>query len=427
MIEYISLAISLISLICVIILLIKKPSSAEYDDKQLRSTVENTMQTFGKVVASNQREIGNMQTERFAFIDRAITDMRNTVDRRLDKMREDTSAGIDKLRHENIAALEKMRIENTSILEKMREDNGLQLEKMRATVDEKLQETLESRLSKSFRLVSERLEQVYKGLGEMQTLAQGVGDLKKVLSNVKTRGILGEIQLGAIVEQIMSKEQYAENIATIPGSKNIVEFAVKLPDKDGNITYLPIDSKFPGDTYAALLDAYDTGDKSAVDSAAKLLRSRILSEAKDIHTKYVSPPYTTDFAIMFLPFEGLYAEAVNRGLVEELQNSYRIMIAGPSTMAAMLNSIQMGFKTLAIEKRSAEVWSILGAVKTEFEKFDKILQSTQKRINQANDELDKLIGVRTRAIVRKLGSVEKTESSEMLFDINDTNALSDDE
>lgn len=427
MIEYISLAISSISLICVIILLIKKPSSAEYDDKQLRSTVENTMQTFGKVVASNQREIGNMQTERFAFIDRAITDMRNTVDRSLDKMREDTSAGIDKLRRENIAALEKMRIENTSILEKMREDNGLQLEKMRATVDEKLQETLESRLSKSFRLVSERLEQVYKGLGEMQTLAQGVGDLKKVLSNVKTRGILGEIQLGAIVEQIMSKEQYAENIATIPGSKNIVEFAVKLPDKDGNITYLPIDSKFPGDTYAALLDAYDTGDKSAVDSAAKLLRSRILSEAKDIHTKYVSPPYTTDFAIMFLPFEGLYAEAVNRGLVEELQNSYRIMIAGPSTMAAMLNSIQMGFKTLAIEKRSAEVWSILGAVKTEFEKFDKILQSTQKRINQANDELDKLIGVRTRAIVRKLGSVEKTESSEMLFDINDTNALSDDE
>lgn len=427
MIEYISLAISSISLICVIILLIKKPSSAEYDDKQLRSTVENTMQTFGKVVASNQREIGNMQTERFAFIDRAITDMRNTVDRRLDKMREDTASGIDKLRRENIAALEKMRIENTSILEKMREDNGLQLEKMRATVDEKLQETLESRLSKSFRLVSERLEQVYKGLGEMQTLAQGVGDLKKVLSNVKTRGILGEIQLGAIVEQIMSKEQYAENIATIPGSKNVVEFAVKLPDKDGNITYLPIDSKFPGDTYAALLDAYDTGDKSAVDAAAKQLRSRILSEAKDIHTKYVSPPYTTDFAIMFLPFEGLYAEAVNRGLVEELQNSYRIMIAGPSTMAAMLNSIQMGFKTLAIEKRSAEVWSILGAVKTEFEKFDKILQSTQKRINQANDELDKLIGVRTRAIVRKLGSVEKTEPAEMLFDINDSAALSDDE
>lgn len=427
MIEYISLAISLISLICVIILLFRKPTSAEYDDCELRRTVENTIQSFGKVVSDNQREIGAMQTERFAFIDRAITDMRNTVDRRLDKMREETTVGIDKLRQENTNALEKLRSENTLILEKIRDDNGIQLEKMRATVDEKLQSTLETRLSRSFKLVSERLEQVYKGLGEMQTLAQGVGDLKKVLSNVKTRGILGEIQLGAIIEQIMSPEQYSENIATVPGSKNIVEFAVKLPDRDGNITYLPIDSKFPGDTYAALLDAYDTGDKSVIETAAKQLRTRILNEAKDIHTKYVSPPYTTDFAIMFLPFEGLYAEAVNRGLVEELQTSYRIMIAGPSTMAALLNSIQMGFKTLAIEKRSAEVWNVLGAVKTEFEKFDKILQATQKRINQANDELDKLIGVRTRAIVRKLGSVEKTESTDMFFDTNIPDTLTDDD
>lgn len=427
MIEYISLAVSLISLVCVVILLLKKSKPAEYDDRQLRSSIENTLQTFSKVISNNQREIGGMQTERFTFIDRALTDMRSTIDRRLDKMREDTVAGIDKLRRENTAALEKLRAENISSLEKMREDNGVQLEKMRATVDEKLQETLESRLSKSFKLVSDRLEQVYKGLGEMQTLAQGVGDLKKVLSNVKTRGILGEIQLGAIMEQIMSPEQYEETTATVPGSKNVVEFAVKLPDKDGNITYLPIDSKFPGDTYAALLDAYDTGDRSAVDAAAKQLRSRILSEAKDIHTKYVSPPYTTDFAVMFLPFEGLYAEAVNRGLVEELQSSYRIMIAGPSTMAALLNSIQMGFKTLAIEKRSAEVWNVLGAVKTEFEKFDKILQSTQKRINQANDELDKLIGVRTRAIVRKLGSVEKTEPAQLLFDADMQDLSTDDD
>lgn len=427
MIEYISLAVSLVSLVCVIILLLKKSKPTEYNDSQLRGTIESTLQTFGKVVTNSQREIGNIQTERFGFIDRAITDMRVTVDRRLDKMREDTTAGIDRLRAENTAALEKLRSENTHILEKMREDNGIQLEKMRATVDEKLQSTLETRLSRSFKLVSERLEQVYKGLGEMQTLAQGVGDLKKVLSNVKTRGILGEIQLGAIIEQIMSPEQYSENVATIPGSKNVVEFAVKLPDRDGNITYLPIDSKFPGDTYAALLDAYDTGDKSAIDTAAKQLRSRILNEAKDIHTKYVSPPYTTDFAVMFLPFEGLYAEAVNRGLVEELQSSYRIMIAGPSTMAALLNSIQMGFKTLAIEKRSAEVWNVLGAVKTEFEKFDKILQSTQKRINQANEELDKLIGVRTRAIVRKLGSVEKTESTDLLFDTDTQDTLTDDD
>ncbi|MGN0181258.1 MAG: DNA recombination protein RmuC, partial [Candidatus Ornithomonoglobus sp.] len=246
-------------------------------------------------------------------------------------------------------------------------------------------------------------------LGEMQGLAQGVGDLKKVLTNVKARGIMGEMQLGAILEQIMAPEQYAENIATVPGSKNVVEFAIRLPDRQGNTTWLPIDSKFPSDTYAALVDAYESGDKAAVDAAAKQLRTRILSEAKDIHEKYVSPPATTDFAIMFLPFEGLYAEVVNRGLVEELQNTYRITVAGPSTMAAMLNSISMGFKTLAIEKRSSEVWQVLGAVKTEFTKFESVLTAAQNRINQANAELDKLVGVRTRAINRRLRTVEQLE------------------
>lgn len=382
--EILTLILSILSFAGVVILLFKKNSSND---------VQQAMLPFSNMISNNQLEIGKMQTERFNAIDKRISEMTATLDKSLSQIRSETNAQLDRIRKDNT-------------------DN---LTEIRRTVDEKLQETLESRISKSFKLVNERLEQVYKGLGEMQNLAQGVGDLKKVLSNVKTRGILGEMQLGAILEEIMSPEQYESNIATVPNSKNVVEFAIKLPDRDGNFTYMPIDSKFPADTYTALLDAYETGDKSAVDSAAKALRARILSEAKDIRTKYVSPPSTTDFAIMFLPFEGLYAEAVNRGLVEELQNTYRIMIAGPSTMAAMLNSIQMGFKTLAIEKRSAEVWNVLGAVKTEFEKFGTILTATQRRLNQANDELDKLVGVRTRAIVRKLSSVEQLETDEDLF------------
>ena len=382
--EVFTLILSALSLIGVIFLLLRKNNSND---------VQQAMMPFSNMISNNQREIGRMQTERFAEIDKRMNEMNTTLDKSLNQLRADTNSQLDR----------------------MRKENSEKLTEIRRTVDEKLQETLESRISKSFKLVNERLEQVYKGLGEMQNLAQGVGDLKKVLSNVKTRGILGEMQLGAILDEIMSPEQYEANIATVPNSKNVVEFAIKLPDRDGGFTYLPIDSKFPADTYTALLDAYDAGDKSAVDTAAKALRQRILSEAKDIRTKYVSPPSTTDFAIMFLPFEGLYAEAVNRGLVEELQNTYRIMIAGPSTMAAMLNSIQMGFKTLAIEKRSAEVWNVLGAVKTEFEKFGDILTATQRRLNQANDELDKLVGVRTRAIVRKLSSVEQIESNEDLF------------
>lgn len=266
-------------------------------------------------------------------------------------------------------------------------------------------------MTQSFRLVNERLEQVYKGLGEMQTLAVGVGDLKKVLSNVKTRGILGEIQLGAILEEILSPEQYAANIATVPGSKNVVEYAVKLPGDDGAPVYLPIDSKFPGDAYVALQDAYDSGSAEAVQAAFQTLSARIKSFAKDIHDKYIEPPHTTEFGIMFLPFEGLYAEVVNRGLVEVLQRDYKVNIAGPSTMAALLNSLQMGFRTVAIQKRSSEVWAILGAVKTEFDKFGDILAATQNRLNQAGAELDKLVGVRTRAIQRKLRSVEKLDDT----------------
>ena len=313
---------------------------------------------------------------------------------------------------QNEQKLEQMRQTMEKRLEVLREDNSKQLEEMRATVDEKLQKTLDARISQSFKLVSERLEQVYKGLGEMQTLASGVGDLKKVLSNVKTRGILGEIQLGAILEQILSPDQYEENIATRPYSTERVEYAVKLPGDDDGFVYLPIDAKFPADAYTYLMDAYDTGATLQIQEAGKMLERAVKKAAKDIHEKYVQPPSTTDFAIMFLPFEGLYAEVVRRGLVEVLQRDYKINIAGPTTMAALLNSMQMGFKTLAIQKHSSEVWDILGAVKTEFDKFGDVLTATQNRINQANAELDKLIGTRTRSIQRKLRSVEALEDAD---------------
>lgn len=318
---------------------------------------------------------------------------------------------------ENEQKLENIRRSVESRLNYIQEDNNRKLEEMRKTVDERLQQSIEEKMNRSFSLVSERLEQVYKGLGEMQNLANGVGDLKKVLTNVKTRGTLGEYQLSAILSEILSPEQYEENVATKKGSRNVVEFAVKLPSDDDKFIYLPIDSKFPGDTYSALRDAIDEGDKVKIDLAAKALIATIKSEAKDIHDKYIDPPYTTEFAIMFLPFEGLYSEIVNRGLVEILQRDYKVNIAGPSTMAALLNSLQMGFKTLAVQKRSAEVWEILGAVKQEFDKFGDVLAATQQRLDQANKELDKLVGVRTRQIQRKLKDVQTPtrELSDKIF------------
>lgn len=303
--------------------------------------------------------------------------------------------------------LENIRTTMETRITRLQEDNALQLTRMRETVDEKLQQTLEDRISKSFESVRKSLEEVYKGIGEMQTLASGVGDLKRVLSNVKTRGILGEIQLGAILEQILAKEQYEENIRTRNSGTERVEFAVKMPGDGGNAVYLPIDAKFPADAYSNLMSAYEAGDPPAIAEARKLLITAIKKAAKDIHDKYIDPPYTTDFAIMFLPFEGLYAEAINLGAMEILQRDYKVVVAGPATMAALLNSLQMGFKTLAIQKHSGEVWNILGAVKTEFDKFGSVLTATQQRINQANVELDKLVGTRTRSIQRTLQNVQK--------------------
>ncbi|HKM29061.1 MAG TPA: DNA recombination protein RmuC [Anaerovoracaceae bacterium] len=345
--------------------------------------INNSFKNYGDMVSGNQKEVAMMQDKRLGELNEKFTHVSL----------------------ENEQKLENIRITMEKKIGELTQDNNKQIELMRNTVDEKLQQTLENRITQSFKLVNERLEQVYKGLGEMQTLASGVGDLKKVLTNVKTRGILGEVQLGAILEQILSPEQYDENVKTKPSGTERVEFAVKMPGDDETVVYLPIDAKFPGDAYAKLVDAYDVGDVVAIELAAKNLDRMIKSEAKDIHDKYIEPPYTTDFAIMFLPFEGLYAEVVRRGMIEILQRDYKVNIAGPTTMAALLNSLQMGFKTLAIQKHSSEVWEVLGAVKTEFDKFEDVLNATQARINQANAELDKLIGTRTRSIQRKLRNV----------------------
>ena len=324
----------------------------------------------------------------------------------------------------NAKSLEAIRATVQGQLDTLQKDNHAQLEQMRQTVDEKLQKTLNDRITQSFQLVNERLQEVFVGLGEMKTLASGVGDLKKVLSNVKTRGILGEYQLGAIIGEILAPEQYEENVATVPGSSNRVEFAVRLPGEDGHCVYLPIDAKFPGDSYAALVDAYDSADPAAIAAAQAALEQRIKGCARDIRTKYIAPPDTTDFAIMFLPFEGLYAEVVRMGLVDVLQRQYKVNIAGPTTFAALLNSLQMGFRTLAIQKRSSEVWGVLGAVKTEFESFETVLTAAQNRIEQTSRELDKLVGVRTRQINRKLKSVSAlpAEDSRQLLDEGETAA-----
>lgn len=310
--------------------------------------------------------------------------------------------------------LDQMRRSLSESLERMQTGNQAQLDSIRKTVDEKLQETLDRKLNDSFQLVSQRLEQVYKGLGEMQTLAAGVGDLKKVLSNVKTRGVLGEIQLGAILEQLLSPDQYAVNVATKQGSQANVEYAIRLPGSDGNPVWLPVDAKFPLDAYEQLLAAYDTADAVQVESAVKALKTRVKSFAKDVQTKYIDPPNTTDFAILFIPIEGLYAELVRAGMVEILQREHKVTLAGPTTMSALLNSLQMGFRTLAIQKRSSEVWKVLGAVKSEFEKFATVLEATQNRLNQANSELDKLVGTRTRQIQRTLKNVETLPDESVL-------------
>ena len=356
--------------------------------------------------------------------------LRRELEQQLFGLKQDIGAGIQGLGSSNVQAIaqlsellkenQKMAMEaQRQQLEQMekslrtKQENMLfivkeQLEEIRGTVDEKLQTTLERRISESFKTVSQQLEQVYKGLGEMQSLASDVGGLKKIMSGVKTRGNLGEYQLAGILAELLAPEQYDTNVATIPKSSERVEFAVKLPHEDGTV-YLPIDSKFPAETYAQLRDAQESGDRKAVEAAYKNLENVIKSEAKDIRTKYVAVPYTTNFAIMFLPAEGLYAEVVSRGMVEALQRDYQVNVAGPSTMAAILNSLQMGFKTLAIQKQSSYAWQVLGAVKTEFEKFGEGLKKMQTHLDLTSKDLDALITTRSNQMQRKLREVERLD------------------
>lgn len=339
--------------------------------KENRDELTTSLKNFGEIFSQNVREFNELQKQKFDSMATKQDELVKSTEQRLEKMRE--------------------------------------------TVDEKLHKTLEERLGQSFKIVSERLEAVQKGLGEMQNLANGVGDLKKVLSNVKTRGVLGEIQLGNILEQIMAPEQYDTNVKTKPGSNDHVEFAIKLPGKDdqGKEIYLPIDAKFPQEDYVRLQSAYEIGDTIGIETANKSLVQSIKKFAKDIRDKYIDPPHTTDFGIMFLPIEGLFAEVVRQPeLVATLQRDYKIIITGPTTLAAMLNSLQMGFKTLAIQKRSSEVWQILGAVKTEFGKFSGVLEKAQKKISEANKELDNLVGTRSKMMLSKLKKVEELPSSQ---------------
>ena len=341
----------------------------------------------------------------------AVQNMSATLAQGQDSQQQILERRLRSLEASNTQKLEELRAALAKDMSSLRAENAQKLDEIRHTVDEQLQDALQKRVSESFKAVNEQLEQVYKGLGEMQNLAADVGGLKQVLSGVKTRGILGELQLGAILEEILAPEQYETNVATIPGSTQRVEYAIKMPGVDGSTVWLPIDSKFPGDTYAHLQDAQASGDAQAVENARHALELVLRSEAKDIHEKYVEPPYTTTFGILFLPFEGLYAEVVNAGLLEVLQRDYQVNVAGPSTMAALLNSLQMGFKTLAIQKRSGEVWQLLGAVKTEFDKFGQGLSKMQQRLRQTDEELDQLIGVRSRAISRKLRSVQSLDEA----------------
>ena len=341
---------------------------------------DTLVQQVGGLTQSNTQSLQTLQTR----LDARLVELRNASDQRLAEMR---------------ATVEQR-------LRELQADNEKKLEQMRATVDEKLHATLEQRLGESFKQVAERLEQVHKGLGEMQTLAQGVGDLKRVFSNVKSRGVFGEIQLAALIEQVFTPEQYGVNVETVPGSGARVEYAIRLPGKGDGPLWLPIDAKFPREDYERLLDAQERADKAAADVAAKALEQRLRDEARTIQTKYIAAPHTSDFGILFLPTEGLYAESLRRpGLVEALQRENRVMLAGPTTLLALLNSLHMGFRTLALEQRSTEVWKVLGAVKTEFAKFGDVLAKTRKKLDEASKIVDDA-GVRTRAMQRQLKTVE---------------------
>lgn len=373
-------------------------SAARGDREEQSLSVGRLSQTL----ASQMAQLGHLQAQQLESFGQHLAHLTNSNEQRF----------------------EQLRLAVEARLGAMQTDNASKLEDIRRTVDEKLHATLEQRLGESFKLVSDRLEQVHRGLGEMQTLATGVGDLKRVLSNVKIRGTWGEVQLAALLEQLLTPEQYVKNVVTRSTGSDRVEFAIRLPgrdlgDDDQRPVWLPIDAKFPLEDYQRLLDAQERGDPAALDAAVRGLELRLRDEARKIHDKYVEPPYTTDFAILYLPTEGLYAEALRRpGLVDVLQHDWRICIAGPTTLSALLNSLQMGFRTLAIERRSSEVWAVLGAIKTEFGKFGEILEATRRKLEQASRSIESA-GVRTRQIERKLKSVEALPVAEAQLRLGD--------
>lgn len=379
-------------------------TEATAQGRALREEVGESVARLGSALNAGIGQAGEVQNERLDALARSQSERLQAFAAQLGTMSESTERRMEALRQ---SVEERLRV--------LQEDNASKLEQMRATVDERLQGTLEARLGESFRAVSERLEQVHRGLGEMQALASGVGDLKKVLTNVKTRGTWGEVQLGALLEQVLAPGQYEANVATKPGSGERVEFAIKLPGRerdDTEVLWLPIDAKFPQEDYQRLIEAADRGNAEAVEAAARQLETRVKLSARDIHDKYIDPPHTTDFGVLFLPTEGLYAEVLRRpGLADVVQRDSRVVVAGPTTLWAILNSLQMGFRTLAIEKRSSEVWAVLGTVKTQFAKFGVLLEGVQKKLQEASNKMD-AVARQSRTIQRNLRDVQELPPGE---------------
>jgi len=383
--------------------------------RALREEVSNSLKNFNDSVLKQMSDISTLQKNQLEVFATRLTTVSQSSEKKLGDLTES-----------NAKKMEELKVTVEGKLTQLQTENANKLGEIRRTVDEKLQGTLDKRLGESFRQVSERLEQVHKGLGEMQTLANGVGDLKKVLTNVKTRGTWGEMQLANLLEQILTPEQYAQNVATKFGSNDHVEFAIKLPgrdERDGGVVWLPIDAKFPKEDYERLVEAAEKADVAALEEAGKQLEARVKAEAKDIRDKYLDPPHTTDFAILFLSTEGLYSEVLRRpGLLDVLQRDYRVTVAGPTVLGALLNSLQIGFRTLAIEKRSSEVWKVLASVKTEFGKFGEIMDKVQKKLQEASNVID-TAATRTKAIERKLRNVQELPATEAAVLLGEAKAV----
>jgi DNA recombination protein RmuC len=428
--EKISLLLIAVSTVLLVLLFFRKNKT---NSQEQRDILHELLQ---KEFLFNREELSKRLKENRDELTQSLERLNETLVKKAKDDREELRATLKEFEEsfsKNVEAFNRLQKEKFEQM-KLRQDEmikttEIRLERMRETVDEKLHKTLEERLGKSFEMVTKQLLVVQKGLGEMQHIASGVGDLKKVLTNVKTRGFLGEIQLGNILEEIMAPDQYAANVKTKKGSDALVEYAIKLPGKntaDGAV-YLPIDAKFPQEDYVRLQSAYDAGDQVAIEASLKSLLQTVKKFARDIAQKYIDPPHTTDFGIMFLPIEGLFAEVVRQpDMIAFLQREYKIVVTGPTTMAAMLNSLQMGFKTLAIQKRSSEVWNVLAAVKKEFNTFGSVLEKAQKKINEANSEIENLVGTRTRMMQSKLKTVEQLEApseenlpSENLLDLGE--------